>query len=163
MCSIFLTSFPSPVLQPLTNTNLRILQPNASAVDLGHRNHQGSDGFGYLFFLVCLLPVYSNIPRCTICLEVCYQRKGLQWKHRVWQKMQARRVANTLCSCLLINNGSYLSFSFCRSSISPNTDTLATPWSLHPTAVLPLEESFRPFSRPLGEPDPSTRPPGSCL
>lgn len=76
MCSIFLTSFPSPVLQPLTNTNLRILQPDASAVDLGHRNHQGSDGFGYLFLLVCLLPVYSNIPRCTICLKYAINEKA---------------------------------------------------------------------------------------
>lgn len=102
-------------------------------------------------------------PKMHHLLEVCYQRKGLQWKHRVWQKMQARRVANTPCSCLLINNGSYLSFSFCRSSISPNTDPLATPRSLHPTAVLPLEESFWPFSRPLGEPGPSLGCPGAAF
>lgn len=52
---ILLTSFPSPILQPLMNTNLNILQTHSSEVDLGHRNHQGSDGFGSLSVFSCLV------------------------------------------------------------------------------------------------------------
>lgn len=67
---ILLTSLPSPVLQPHMNTNLHILQPDSSEVDLGHRNHQGSDGFGCLsLFCVWLSLVYSNIQR-----YICFKR-----------------------------------------------------------------------------------------
>lgn len=52
---ILLTSFPLPVLQPHMNTNLCILQPDSSEVDLGHMNHQGSEGFGCLSVFSCLV------------------------------------------------------------------------------------------------------------
>lgn len=51
---ILLTLIPSPALQPCMNINLiKYLKTYSSVVDLRHRNHEGSGGYGYLFFLAC--------------------------------------------------------------------------------------------------------------
>lgn len=72
-------------------------------------------------------------------------------------------MANTLCSCLLINNGSYFSFRCCKCSVSLNIDSLFILLSLHLMTIFLLEESFWPFSRPVWEPGPSTSAPRCCL
>lgn len=72
-------------------------------------------------------------------------------------------MANTQCSCVLINNGSYFSFRFCKSSVSLNTDSLLMLLSLHLRTTFLLKENFWLFFRPVWELGPPTLVLRCCL